>query len=367
MKITAPSGALGKAIGEAAAIAGSARLDSLKGVLIAHSPTHGLTVQAATEHTTFMRTVHEAEVEVDETDGRRIYVPAKIAGRLFSRMQAGVPCTLQDHDGISLKIKSGRLKASMFLLNPDAFPRLHWFEEDMVEVSDFARQLKRVAFAAGNKGVLAGVLLDGKHLTATNSNIMASVRCDLPLDGPVVLPLVETEKLLRSSDSVSMAKPLPSGSFVFNYDNTQLTMSTLKDPYPKVDDWRGFIEKYDDAQLSFNPADLKLALDRMAAIGDEDSQIAFVRLKLNDDSIKLGVNVEEVGEMVDEIDAQVERPSALTYTMALPQLRSILQAWGHRTFVMDYCSTDNLKVFAARDEEYTVLWMPVKDPKARTL
>lgn len=367
MKITAPSGELSSAIVDAARIAAGAANLEHSGVLIEHSPTYGVSVQAHNGHMSMRRTLEVTDFERHESEVPRWYIPGRLASRLFGRLPKGVPVRLEDKDG-TLRVNCGKTRAKLHMIDPELFPRVYHYDvSESPEVTGFAQALKRVAFAAGKKGIIAGVLMDGKKLTATNSQILASVRCPLPLDSPVVLPVAEVAPLIKGTTVMRMG--ISNDTFVFEFDSTQIATTTLLDPYPKVDDYMALADKFDDAISSFDPGEMRMVLDRMVALGSDDKGIAWVRLRFTDDSIALGMNVEGVGEIIDEVSAQNSVVPPHTYVMALEYLRDVLGAWSHSTFPMRFCSTSNLKPFAADDQvdDYHVMWMPVRDPKVKNV
>jgi DNA polymerase III sliding clamp (beta) subunit (PCNA family) len=236
---------------------------------------------------------------------------------------------------------------------------------DLGEVEGMARKLKMVSFAAQHKGkgALSGLYIDGTNITACNGNQLARVACKVPVLEPVVLPIAPLGGVLKNTDTVLMG--YLDGRFVFQTDaETQITSTVITDKYPDVERFVELRKIHDDAKVTFSTNVMAGVLERMLALcGDEE--YPRVRMRFQPDAIQLGMHVEAVGQITDEIpmvEYSSEPPGdAKTYVMMPQYLLQVLSAWQKSDFPLEYCSTDVLKPYAVGNDEFISMWMGVRE------
>lgn len=362
MQIRIETASMSDAIAKAASIAGS---DSLAGVLIGSDP-GVVTVSATDGELTFRRKISAEAVEMSfgDQDTRRWYLPAKVVSKLFSKfpMGEGSMVSISDLDESTIEIKCNKTKVKLHTLDWTVFPRIVDYDPDILgEVEGMARKLKMVAFAAQpkSKGVLSGLYIDGEFITACNGNQLARVRCKVPVDQPVTLPIAPLSNVLKNTDAVHMG--YVDDRFVFQTDaETQVTSTVITERYPDVSAFAGLRDQWCDATTKFSKDVMRMVLERMLALCAEE-EYPRVRMRYDADAVRVGMHVPQVGQMTDELPAECANESVLTYTMMPKYLLDVLSAWPSNEVPLEFCSTSNLKPYAIGDDDFLAMWMGVRE------
>lgn len=110
--------------------------------------------------------------------------------------------------GSEVKISSGRMKASMRLIDPTMYPDWDTFEADgMSQVAGLGGKLGLIEWAVLESPTppLCGVYLDGQWAIATDGYRMVRVPCEVDLKHPITIPTGILSGVLRPLSDVSLA------------------------------------------------------------------------------------------------------------------------------------------------------------------
>lgn len=111
-------------------------------------------------------------------------------------------------EGSEVKIQSGRMKASMRLIDPTSYPEWDTFDADgMSSIAGLGGKLGLVEWAALESPTppLCGVHLDGEWAMATDQYRIARVPCKVDLKHAVTIPTGILSSVLRPLTDVSLA------------------------------------------------------------------------------------------------------------------------------------------------------------------
>lgn len=111
-------------------------------------------------------------------------------------------------DKSQLRITSGRMKATLNLMDPTFYPGWESFDADgMATVSGLGGKIEQVEWAASTapQPPLCGVYLDGESAIATDRYRLARVPCKVDLDRPIIIPARILGNVLRPMGEVCVA------------------------------------------------------------------------------------------------------------------------------------------------------------------
>ena len=111
-------------------------------------------------------------------------------------------------EGSEVKMQSGRMKASMRLIDPSMYPNWDTFDpEGMSSIAGLGGKIALVEWACleSPQPPLCGVYLDGEWAIATDKFKMARVPCKVELKHPVTIPSGILSSVLRPLTDVSLA------------------------------------------------------------------------------------------------------------------------------------------------------------------
>jgi len=170
-------------------------------------------------------------------------VAAKIADVIGS-LPIGTGRTVELNDeskpgGRTLQIKSGRMKSSWQMIDPEYYPQWESFDPDeCTPIDNFGNRLAMVEWAAGDDTahVFSGVNLDGEWAVATDSYRLS--RVPLPIKAPwlnegqsITVPSKLLAQLVKQTGTISVGAT-PSQLLVIPDPSVQIRTSLFANPWP---------------------------------------------------------------------------------------------------------------------------------------
>ncbi|WP_394937265.1 DNA polymerase III subunit beta [uncultured Ilumatobacter sp.] len=253
-----------------------------------------------------------------ERDGATV-VPARLVGDIVKALPAGaVEVDLADSaagDGSSeMSISAGRSQFSVRPLSIDDYPAQSEPAADAVTLpaaamADALRQVVRAASTDDARAVLTGVLLaaedDGLRMVATDSYRLA-VR-DLPESSmlgsgqKVLIPgraLSELQRLMGNEESLMVR--LGEREATFEAGSTRLSTRLIEGEFPN---YRNLLPSSYPNLLTISKPAIIEAIRRVKILAQDSTP---VRMTLGGDTVQLEAITQDVGNAVEEIDAQYE-------------------------------------------------------------
>lgn len=242
-------------------------------------------------------------------DGVAVF-PSKLAADIVRALSPGA-VTVEIGDD-QAQISSGRTEFSIRLIPAAEFPVQGEPPESQVDLAanvlaDALRQVVKAASSDDARPILTGVLLeaesDGLRLVATDSYRLA-VR-DLPETSvlgegqKVLIPsraLGELTRLLGDEEQVTLR--LGEREAVFQVGGVRLTTRLIEGDFPN---YRGLIPDEHRNRLIVNREVLLEAVRRVRLLAREATP---VRVNMSTDGMSLRAVTQDVGEAVDQIDAE---------------------------------------------------------------
>ncbi len=250
-----------------------------------------------------------------ERDGAAV-VPARLVGDIVKALPAGaVEVDLADaSDGSEMSISAGRSQFSVRPLSLDDYPAQTEPAADAVTLpaADMAEALRQVVRAASTddaRAVLTGVLLaaedDGLRMVATDSYRLA-VR-DLPESSmlgsgqKVLIPgraLSELQRLLGNEETLTVR--LGEREATFEAGTTRLSTRLIEGEFPN---YRNLLPSSYPNLLTISKPAMIEAIRRVKILAQDSTP---VRMTLGGPTVQLTAITQDVGNAVEEIDAQYD-------------------------------------------------------------
>jgi DNA polymerase III sliding clamp (beta) subunit (PCNA family) len=183
--------------------------------------------------------------------------------------------------------------------------RFSQFDEDkLVNVPGFAARIAQVAWAVDSEVIpYTGIHIDGKHLIATDRYRVATVPLDVPVDEPITVPLsVLTDVAKNAADARLAVVDNGSGPslHVMPTDHAQVTATIYDIPYPDVQGRFDLFKTHHDQSFKVNRELLMKAINRMLVLVKSE-RYPRMKLTIGQKRLHILINVEDVGEMEDEV------------------------------------------------------------------
>ena len=254
-----------------------------------------------------------------ERDGATV-VPARLVGDIVKALPAGavdvdLAASPAAGDGSSeMSISAGRSQFSVRPLSIDDYPAQSEPAADAVTLpaaamADALRQVVRAASTDDARAVLTGVLLaaedDGLRMVATDSYRLA-VR-DLPESSmlgsgqKVLIPgraLSELQRLMGNEESLMVR--LGEREATFEAGSTRLSTRLIEGEFPN---YRNLLPSSYPNLLTISKPAIIEAIRRVKILAQDSTP---VRMTLGGDTVELEAITQDVGNAVEEIDAQYE-------------------------------------------------------------
>ncbi len=251
-----------------------------------------------------------------ERDGAAV-VPARLVGDIVKALPAGaVEIDLPaSGDGSSeMSISAGRSQFSVRPLSLDDYPSQSEPDAEAVtlpaaDMADALRQVVRAASTDDARAVLTGVLLaaedDGLRMVATDSYRLA-VR-DLPESSmlgsgqKVLIPgraLSELQRLMGNEETLTVR--LGEREATFEAGSTRLSTRLIEGEFPN---YRNLLPSSYPNLLTISKPAMIEAIRRVKILAQDSTP---VRMTLGGPTVQLSAITQDVGNAVEEIDAQYD-------------------------------------------------------------
>ncbi len=307
-----------------------------------------------------------------ERDGAAV-VPARLVGDIIKALPAGaVEIDLPESgDGSSeMSISAGRSQFSVRPLSLDDYPAQSEPSAEAVtlpaaDMADALRQVVRAASTDDARAVLTGVLLaaedDGLRMVATDSYRLA-VR-DLPESSmlgsgqKVLIPgraLSELQRLMGNEETLTVR--LGEREATFEAGSTRLSTRLIEGEFPN---YRNLLPTSYPNLLTISKPAMIEAIRRVKILAQDSTP---VRMTLGGPTVQLTAITQDVGNAVEEIDAQydgVEMTVAFNPDYLLAGIDAI-DADDVTLATMDPMKPAVLR--GAGQDDYLYLLMPVRVP-----
>jgi DNA polymerase III sliding clamp (beta) subunit (PCNA family) len=291
-------------------------------------------------------------------------MPSSILDGITSKLPiaSGKSVTFDDQDGNALKIVSGRMRATVRIMDHSYYPEWGPFDpSDLDHVSDFAARIEQVRWAAQKSGEppLVGIHLDGEYAIATDHYKIAITPCKAaPLYKPVTIPASIFNPLMKTMGDVRLG--LGEGQIlVMPDDATQIRASIFANEYPPA---LGAFKRNESAAVTFRKQGLLEIIDRAMVMGQRD-RTPLLKVLIGREEIAVMMTDKEIGLLGDVIEtpgfAMHER---FTICFTPDNLTSGINAAPNEEITLYYHLDEPLKpVRLDGGSGYEVLIMPRKE------
>jgi len=259
------------------------------------------------------------------TNSGAITIPSKLLSEIVNKLPTETPVSLVvDDDSDSILIKSDRGCFNIKGIPSDDYPKLPFVESGTslnIDPSSFLKSLKSTIFASSNddsKQLLTGVnftfkqnylesastdghrlavALIGKEEHMDNKDNSLMNEGDLSVTIPT-RSLREIEKLVSLKSSENSIKLFyDKGQVVFISSNQIITTRTLEGTYPN---YSQLIPDTFSKIFNFNTKKLIDALERIAVLADQQSNVVKIKLD-NTDSASISGDAQDIGNANETI------------------------------------------------------------------
>jgi DNA polymerase-3 subunit beta len=280
---------------------GNALLEAKDGDLVLLATDLDLSVQAK---------IPAPEVEIGETG--KTCVSARKLMELVRELETDeVEVSLE---GSQLEVRAGG-RFALVTADPSDFPEIPGEGKGTaleIPAGRLQRLIRRTAYAVATDetrpeltGVYMQVLPDELRTVATNGHrlALASLKGSFPLEKNFLIPTKSLNHLLRMmSDPEESVQIRGDGAYVyFQLGNRTLVTRLLEGPFPRYEQ---VIPKNNPHVVRVNVASFTAMLRRALVIADPSSK--QVRIQLSPGKIQMLVRTQNVGEAVEEMDADYD-------------------------------------------------------------
>lgn len=236
-KVTFENATIRDVIGKAARIAptrGSA-FDKAAGILLEVDADRGeVTVRSTNIEVFYMEVVDVVGIEGPSCQW---LVPSMLLDGICAKLPITSGASVAfDNEGPQLKIATGRMRATIRLMDPTYYPDWKAFDPDnLTAVSDFGGRLQQVQWAASKTGTppLTGIHLNGQIAAATDTFRIALTPCEIELYEPVTIPAATLTPLMKTLGEVRIGQE--DGHLLLMPDeSTQIRAVIFQGKYPPV-------------------------------------------------------------------------------------------------------------------------------------
>ena len=241
-RVTFEAATIGDAMKRAARVAPAkvgTSFDKAAGIVLDIAPgTDAPCVVRATDTEVFY--IEVLETLTAEGDSCRWRLPSQLMASVIGSIPptSGRTVTFSWEGKGPITITSARMKVQLNLIRGQSYPEWSAIEAtSLINAPNLGSSITRVEWAASKQGPAPfnGIMIDGKHIVATDRYRIARTDCEIPLEGdPIIIPAWSIGSLLKSSGDVLIGT---SGNLlvVMPDDYTQYQVLTLAGPYAPVE------------------------------------------------------------------------------------------------------------------------------------
>lgn len=301
--LVAETGNLADAVQQAARVAPNkgAAFDKAAGILFTVLDDLKLMIRSTDLESTFERVIPLLETSVTPVEPFRL--PSAVLSSFLMQLPLGDGnvAELGLSDRATVEIKSGKTNAKFRTLEAGMFPTfsISYEYDKLLVVPDFAKRVKQIAWCvARDTAPLTGVHLDGQGMIACDRSRAARVPCAIPLDHPITAPLSALSGVLNATDEVRLTG-IGDRLVIVPDRDTVVTSTIYAEKYPDVAAlWNQ--TKACDQQVEFDPREMLSVLSRILVLCHEE-RYPVMQLTFCDEAMVLDMDVEDLGQVVDEI------------------------------------------------------------------
>ena len=315
-EVTFETATLASAITKAARVAPTkgAAFDKSAGIMLEVRPggDHPITVKATDLEVTYLEWVNSLQIVGDECNWR---LPSGTLAGIVAGLPLGTQTTLKaESESRILSLVCGKTKAKLPLIEGLAFSNFEPFAaDDLATVPKFSERVAQVSWACDRAAVpFTGVHIDGKNLMATDRYRLAQVPCEVGIiSEPITVPLEVLRPILKHLQDAKL-KATDRRLLMMPDEYTQVTSVIFDAKYPNIQN----VQRRDYPQmLLLDKEAVRTVINRMLVLV-KGERYPVMRLTIGGGVIKVFMNVEDVGEMEDEIDvpAATHDPHVVYYT-----------------------------------------------------
>lgn len=241
----------------------------------------------------------------------------EVRWRLSSMVLAGVIGSLPISSGrtvtlvqekSSIKILSGRTKATMILMDPTYYPDWDSFDSTtMTQVNGLGGRIAQVEWAASSTPTppLCGVYLDGSYAVATDRYRVARVPCKVDLEKPIIIPSGILGSVIKPMGDVGIA--VRGGLLQISVDGyRQIQTITYDMEYPPIEK---VLRTDYPAKVQVDKQELLDMLSRANNFAGSD-RAPLLRMFFGKEEVAAMMSNDEVGILGDviEVPGQISHP-----------------------------------------------------------
>lgn len=302
-KLTFENATIRDVISKASKVAptkGSA-FDKASGIVVeVNAEENEVTVKATNIEIFYMEIVDTLAIEGSSTTWR---IPSVVIDGITSKLPitSGKSVTFDDGEGSALKIVSGRMRATVRLMDPTYFPEWDAFDPDELDhVADFAARIQQVQWAALKSGEppLIGVHLTGEMIAATDHFKVAITPCKAtPLYKPVTIPASIFGPLMKNLGDVRLGMG-ENQLYVMPDEAVQIRASIYSHEYPPFE--KAF-KRNENAAVACRKQGLLEIIDRAMVMGQRD-RMPQLKMLIGKEEIAVMMSDKEIGLLGDVIE-----------------------------------------------------------------
>lgn len=317
--------------------------DRAHGVMLTINPEGTAEVRSTDLQISYRERINDiVSVDVDEVIHWRL--PAQLLNGILQSFPVESECTMHMDDGGSvIHFSCGRKKAKLILQgDPDLFPDFPEFPVDgFGPVRDFGTQLRKTAWAVDKEAVpFSGVHFDGEYIVATDRYKLCVMPLKVPVQEPITVPLATLSYVLSNLPGEASVQTNESGMLIKVGEEIDVVAAKYEAMYPN---WRPILEMDDwEYSVTVPREEIENIISNMMVLVKSE-RYPRVRITLDDNEMRVAMNVPQVGEMEDVISVQ----------------------WQHDPLTIDFTPDYLTKAFAASDDP-KIVWELSANPKKIT-
>lgn len=230
-------------------------------------------------------------------------MPSLVIDGICSKLPitSGKSVTFDDEGGNTIKMTSGRMRATIRTINSDYYPPWDAFEDsDLDTVASFGAAIQMVQWAAAKAGEppLIGVHLDGEHVIATDRFKIAMAPCKAaPLYKPVTIPTGIFTPLMKSLGDVRIG--ITENQLLVQPDEaTQIRAVIYGHEYPPV---AKLIKRNEPNHVTFRKTGLLEMIDRASVFAMRD-RTPLLKMFIGLQEIAVMMSDKELGLLGDVLE-----------------------------------------------------------------
>lgn len=298
-EVTFETATLADSIRKAAAIAPARAGDSFDkaaGIIIEVYPGHDQIIIRATDLLLFyMEWIDSLEASGDAVRWR---VPAKVFEAIITALPIGSGRTVTlTQEGGTLKIASGRARASLRLIRIDDYPEWYPFEtEGLKTIAELGARIAQAEWAAAKDVPALGIRFTGTHILATDRYRLVRVPLDLDTPEAITIPPSVLSTFLKKVGETRIG--IDNTHFlVMPDDHTQVKAVRIGDKYPPIE--RVMRDDYPQ-KIKFRKQEVMDIVNRATKIGADRFPVCQLILGLEE--VAAFMSEDELGHMGDVVE-----------------------------------------------------------------